>query len=374
MKVMTDRFRWSTIHRFLILAAAAISLIVIAAACGDDDDGDDVPSETTPAAATQTDGAGDATPTEEPDAELEKPTLRLGTLGGGEYFLNLYISQEEGFYEQFGFESVEITEFQASPDLAAALLSGAIDVGVAGYSGVLLAYGAGEDVKAFYAQSECACYQLISSSEYATLDDALDAGATMGVSAVGGLDWAVGRLLITRAGGDPDQLDYVAAGNPTQRTEALLAGNIDMLAAVPPGAYKLADEGQNVLIDMVDVLPSFPFEVAWAKTSFLEENPNTTYALVQALGAAGEWARENEDAAVDMGYDQYRPAPENEEYFERTFRDLLIHDWPSADSEIDLEGARGLAEFYIESGSVEGTVDEVIENTWDLSFTGDRQP
>ncbi|MPZ22970.1 MAG: hypothetical protein GEU28_05385 [Dehalococcoidia bacterium] len=388
MTPIIGRVRWG---RGLTLCSLLL-VLSLTAACGDDDDDDSDPTateaesdatatdaeteETAEVTAEATADGGAATEEASDAAPPEQTSISIGVSGGGGGVLSTVdLALEEGFYEEYGLTDVEVVPFQSSSDLATALLTGAIDVGVGAYTGLLIAAGAGEEGQAFYVQSTCPCYSIISTT-YDSLEEASAAGGSIGTSSPGGLDWTVTHVLLETAGIDPSTLEFVTGLGQTEKADQILNGSIDLGSVTPPGSVKIrSSEDAQTLLEMRDVIPDFPFEVAWAATSFIEENPNTIQAVVNAIGATADWARENVDETVQFTIENEQVSPEDEEFFREGFTEYLIPSWPSAADEISLEGAEVMAQAYVDEGQITtDNLEEFVISTFNFNFTGDKQP
>ncbi len=222
--------------------------------------------------------------------------LRFGKLSPSLGMLRGTVAEQQGFFKKHGLD-VEVTEFRGSPELNTAAVSGEIDIAHTGLSSVLVLRQRNLPVKAFYVETGAAFYHLLASPEIASLQDAVNKGASAAVSGIGSLDYVVTRYLFKRANLDPNKIKYVQAGNPGQRTAALEAGRVQLALSAVPETYEVMRRGKvKELAKMADYSKDFALEVLWAKEDYIAKNQEAMKRFLAAMDDASLWIRSSPEA------------------------------------------------------------------------------
>ena len=222
--------------------------------------------------------------------------LHFGKLGPNLGMARAYIAEQQGFFKKHGLD-VEVTQFRASPELLTAVVSGNIDIAITGITSVITGRQRGLPLKAFYVETVAPFYYLLAGPGIDSLKDAAGKGYAVGVSSIGSLDYAMTRYLLKRSGIDPDQIKYVQAGTPGQRTAALEAGRIQLAISVVPEMYPVLRRGKvKVVARMSDYAKDFALETFWAKEDYLAQNTEAVKRFLAAMDDTAEWIRTSPDA------------------------------------------------------------------------------
>lgn len=226
--------------------------------------------------------------------------LRFGKLGPNLGMARAEIAETQGFFKKHGLD-VEITEFRGSPELLTAAVSGAVDIGISGITSVLTGRQRGLPLKAFYIETVAPFYYLLASPEIGTMQDAINKGATAGVSGIGSLDYTITRYLFKHAGLDPDKIKYVQAGTPAQRTAALEAGRVQLALSVVPEKYAVLRRGKvREIAKMSDYAKNFALEVFWGREDYIANNPEAVHRFLAAMDDTAQWIRTSPEAPAAL--------------------------------------------------------------------------
>ncbi len=214
--------------------------------------------------------------------------------------LTPYVALERGFFKKYGLD-VQIVEFRGGPIHLKALVAGEVDVSVVmGTTDALVALSRGVKLRAFLTPQPVTPLIFVARKEAATTLQGL-VGKSVGSSGVGTLSHHIPRILLERAGVDPDKVRYVAVGSPADRFKALLAGKIDATLVLNTEAAKLEKYPEIVSLGQVSkALPELPYIFSTAKEDYIEKNPETIYKITRALLEANRWIAANKAGTIEV--------------------------------------------------------------------------
>ncbi len=214
--------------------------------------------------------------------------------------LTPYVALERGFFKKYGLD-VQIVEFRGGPIHLKALVAGEVDVSVVmGTTDALVALSRGVKLRAFLTPQPVTPLIFVARKEAATTLQGL-VGKSVGSSGVGTLSHHIPRILLERAGVDPDKVRYVAVGSPADRFKALLAGKIDATLVLNTEASKLEKYPEIVSLGQVSkALPELPYIFSTAKEDYIEKNPETIYKITRALLEANRWIAANKAGTIEV--------------------------------------------------------------------------
>lgn len=264
-----------------------------------------------------------------------------------EAFANIIVADKEGFFKKHGVDA-KLLSFASSVELTTAVLSGNVDYVFAGAAPVFPVYAKGEKVKIFVSTVNSPAYYLMAAKGTKSIAEAVNKGAITGVSGLGSLDYHVIRWMVTNQGLDPNKLKFVSAGPPGTRARALLAGRLDLTAALPPGSYVLEDQGAVTLLDMGTMVKTIPFEVGWSTSQKLSSRPQVTRAIVSALIDASTWMQAHPDEALRHVATTLKTSSDQLPYLKRALEYYGKY-WIKKGELIDEQGLRWFLNFFVES-------------------------
>lgn len=280
--------------------------------------------------------------------------VRFGKLGPNLGMARAHVVEAQGFFKKNGLD-VEVTEFRNSPELNTAIVSGAVDLAISGFTSLLTARQRGLPVKAFFVETSAPFYHLLGSPTLESMKDAADKGAVAGVSGIGSLDYTVTRYLFRRAGLDPDKLKYIQAGTPVQRTAALEAGRVQIALSAIPEKYVVLRRGKvKELGRMSDYTKNFALEVLWGKEEYVAGNAEVIRRFLAAMDDTARWIRTSPEAPAAlarwMGLNYPEAAADVKEALREVHYPTVAEHRAALDSL--LAGAEPLAEDALERGTL----------------------
>lgn len=281
-------------------------------------------------------------------------------------FLTTMVGEGSGIFEEAGLD-VTVEIFDGGPAATQALLAGEIDLLEGGLTEVLSTYDSAEPLVGFFETVSAPAYAFYGREGIGSWSDLDDARELVGVSAIGGLDYAISRYALDQAGLDPDDFEYTAAGAATQRASALLGGTIGMTSSLPPGSYLLEEQGLEPMGDLSDFLDTFPLEIYATTRSTLEDDPDLIERVQEAAANIATWITDNPDGAVDILQDYLEFPEEQRELYLRAVEYLGPYIAPAEPSR---EGHELTVDFYIAEGLIDDDRDIVLDTLfsyWDAS-------
>ncbi|KZE28539.1 ABC transporter substrate-binding protein [Chelatococcus daeguensis] len=232
-------------------------------------------------------------------ADVEKPKLTLGV--GGKpllYYLPLTIAERKGFFKEEGLE-VEINDFGGGAKSLQALVGGSVDVVTGAYEHTIRMQAKGQDIRAVIELGRFPGIVLAVKKEKA---DAIKSpadlkGAKVGVTAPGSSTNFFVNYLIAKAGGNPKDAAYIGVGGGAGAVAAMKKGEIEAISNLDPVISKLEADGDIVVIadsrtekGTKEIFGgSNPAAVVYLKQDFIEANPKTVQAIVNAFHKSLKW-------------------------------------------------------------------------------------
>jgi NitT/TauT family transport system substrate-binding protein len=212
----------------------------------------------------------------------------------------LWLAKDLGFYKREGLD-VELTEFQGTPLVIAAMIAGDIDVGNVSTSDVIrLVATKGQPMRAIHSP-DARLYFLIAARDEIKSAIALH-GRTFAVARIGSVDHSLSTIALKALGVNPANVTFVAIGTPSIRAQALEAGRVDAttLSLATWGTIQ-KEPGVKVLVD-----PDTYFDTATVvekvnavTRKVMEEKPEHLRRFTAAILKASRYFAENQDQWLD---------------------------------------------------------------------------
>lgn len=233
-------------------------------------------------------------------AQIEKKDIVLGVGGGALlYYLPLAIADQKGFFEEEGL-NVEVNDFKGGSQSLQALVGGSADVVTGAYEHTIRMQTKGQDIRAVLELGRFPAIVLAVKSDLAdTIKTPGDLkGKNIGVTAPGSSTNNFVNYLLAKDGVKPDEVSIIGVGAGSTAVAGMKRGEIDAISNLDPVITTLERDGDiKILADsrteegMMEIFGStgLPAAVLYAKGEFIEQNPNTTQALVNALYKALKW-------------------------------------------------------------------------------------
>ncbi|MBM3548461.1 MAG: transporter substrate-binding domain-containing protein [Alphaproteobacteria bacterium] len=229
----------------------------------------------------------------------EKPKIVIGV--GGKallYYLPLTVAETKGYFKEAGLE-VEITDFGGGARALQSLLGGSADVVTGAYEHTIRMQTKGQDVRAVLELGRFPGIVLAVKKEKAgQIKSAADLkGMKIGVTAPGSSTNFFVNYLMAKAGAKYQDASFIGVGTGLGAVASIKKGEIDAISNLDPVISKLETDGDVVVIadsrTEAGTKAIFgganPAAVVYMKNEFIEKNPNTTQAIVNAHYKALKW-------------------------------------------------------------------------------------
>jgi NitT/TauT family transport system substrate-binding protein len=271
------------------LAALLVALALGVSACGGDDEGSSSASS----------GSGGSSSGSGPETKA----LKVGLLKIGDV-LPFWVAEQQGFFKEVGFDSVQGTEMAGGAAIQPAVQSGQLDLGWSNNVSVILAHTQKFDFKFFaggvFLTPETLKNQSLLVKKDSPIQSAQDlVGKTVGLNTLGNLNELSTKAWLDSQGVDPSKVKLVELGTPLT-VPPLVQGRVDVSAANEPAITTALAKG-DVRILTGELFKSFgeePFLAGWMSTGkWLDGHPRTAKAFADAMQKSVDWIKANPDDA-----------------------------------------------------------------------------
>ena len=233
---------------------------------------------------------------------LERKKLTIA-VGGKNllYYLPLTIAEQLKYFEAEGLD-VSIVDFAGGARALQAVVGGSAEVVSGAFEHTLNMQAKGQPMRAFVLQGRAPQIVLAVSTKtmpnFKSLADLK--GKKIGVTAPGSSTNIMANFVLAKAGLKPNDVSIVGVGASQGAVAAMRTGQIDAISNLDPvitilqraGDIKIVSDTREVAeADKVFGGP-MPAGCLYAPVSFVERNPNTAQALVNAMVRANKWIQQ----------------------------------------------------------------------------------
>jgi NitT/TauT family transport system substrate-binding protein len=232
-----------------------------------------------------------------PGIEKKQVTLAVGGKTAL-YYLPLTICERLGYFKEQGLD-VTINDFRGGAQSLQALVGGSVDVVTGAYEHTIRMQAKGQDIRAVIELGRFPGIVVgLRKDKAASYKSAADLkGAKIGVSAPGSSTNFFVMYLMSKAGLKPADAAYIGVGIGPSAVAAMKKGEIDALSNLDPMMTKLEQDGDIKIIadsrseegTRAIFGGSNPAAVMYVKQDFIDKNPNTVQALVNAFYKTLKW-------------------------------------------------------------------------------------
>ena len=229
----------------------------------------------------------------------ERKDVKLGVGGANSlYYLPLALTEKLGFFKEQGL-NVEINDFKGGSQSLNALVAGSADVVTGAYEHTLRMQVKGQPIVAVI---ELGRYPGISIGVRKDRADRIKSaadfkGAKIGVTAPGSSTNMIVQYLMVKAGLKPDDASYIGVGAGPGAVAAMRRGEIDAISNIDPMIAMLEAAGDVVIMAETRTTEGttkvfggpMSAGVLYTRKDFIEKNPNTVQALVNAFYKTLRW-------------------------------------------------------------------------------------
>ena len=230
---------------------------------------------------------------------VEKKDLVLG-VGGKSllYYLQLTLAERLGYFKEQGL-NVTVTDFGGGAKALQSLIGGSADVVTGAYEHTIRMQVLGQPVTAVMELGRFPGIVLaVRKDKAASVKSFKDLkGLKIGVTAPGSSTNFFVNALIAKDGLKADDVSIVAVGAGMSAVAAMKKGDIDAISNLDPVITKLEQDGDIVVLadtrteegNMKLFGGNNPAAVVYFKQDFIDKNPNTVQAVVNAFYKTMKW-------------------------------------------------------------------------------------
>jgi len=242
-------------------------------------------------------------------AKEQPPDLTPVHLGvGGQaviYNLPLTVALEQGYFRDEGLD-VKVIDFTGGGKAAQALVADAVQVVSGAYEHTLRLQARGQVLQAFVLASESPQLAMgVSSRTLANYRSIADLrGKTIGISAPGSSTQMLANRVLAKGGLSTEDVAFATVGTGAIAVQAMLSGKIDALVNAEP-LISLLEQQQAIRLIADARTPAgtaalfgMPANTLYAKSTYIQNNPQTVQALTNAMLKALTWLHDATDAEV----------------------------------------------------------------------------
>jgi NitT/TauT family transport system substrate-binding protein len=230
---------------------------------------------------------------------LEKKQVTLAVGGKGLlYYLPLTIAERRGYFKEQGLE-MTINDFRGGAESLKSLVGGSVDAVTGAYEHTIRMQAKGQDIRAVIELGRFPGMVLaVKKDKAAQVKSFKDLrGFKVGVTAPGSSTNFFVNALIAKEGLTPQDVSIIGVGAGPSAVAAIKKGDIDAIVNLDPVITRLVQDGDIAILadsrteegNMKLFGGNNPAAVAYLKNDFIEKNPQTVQALVNALYKALKW-------------------------------------------------------------------------------------
>jgi NitT/TauT family transport system substrate-binding protein len=247
----------------------------------------------------------------------ERKDLTLGVGGRSAlYYLQLTLTERLGHFKEQGL-NVTVTDFGGGAKSLQSLIGGSADVVTGAYEHTIRMQVKGQPIQAVIEMGRFPGFVLaVRKDRAAQVKSFKDLkGMKIGVTAPGSSTHFFVNALIAKEGLKPEDVSIVAVGSGLTAVAAMKKGDVDAISNVDPVITKLEQDGDIVLLadtrseaDSKKLLGgNNPAAVVYLKQDFIEKNPRTVQAIVNAFYKTQKWLEKatQEDVAKNVPEEYY---------------------------------------------------------------------
>lgn len=224
--------------------------------------------------------------------------IRLAHVSLGGSYAPLWIAKESGLFKKHGIE-VRLDMIQSTQGVVPALVSGDLDIVLAGAAGPLGAILAGAEIRIFGSHLKHLVYKLFVRSEIQNATDLK--GKKIGVQRFGDTSEYANDRALEHLGLDPKRdARAIQIGDISARLAAMEKGLIDATTGNPIDQLRFRKAGFRVLLDLQPLKIPYAGVVYSARKEFLDGHMRNTRSFLEAMVEAIYIYKTNKDFALKV--------------------------------------------------------------------------
>ena len=229
-------------------------------------------------------------------AQHSKPVYVSLPGPGNVQHLAYYVAKEKKFYEEMGLNNVNIVVLRGNAMNVQALLSGSVHYSSA-FGPSMQAMFKGEPIRVLLQIFNQIPFGLITRPDIKRLEDLK--GTKIAVT-FGGSTYSVLQALFVKYGYGDKFAEYLNIPDNEGKAIALVQGRAAAALFAPPTDRPLLRAGFKRLVYMGDEFKDVPFSALQAMNKQVQEEPDVTQRMVNAVMKALYWIRANREGSIDI--------------------------------------------------------------------------
>lgn len=233
---------------------------------------------------------------------IEKPKCSIA-VGGKNlfYYLPLTVAEELGYFKDEGLD-MTIFDFAGGSRALQAVVGGSADVVSGAFEHTINMQSKGQNMRAFVLQGLAPQIVLgINPKTMPNFKGVADLrGKRIGVTAPGSSTNILANYVLAGAGLKPSDVSFVGVGASSGAVAAMRSGQIDAMSNLDPVISLLRRSGDlEIVVDTRKPSEAervfggpMPAGCLYAPQTFLDRNPNTAQAMVNAMVRANKWIQQ----------------------------------------------------------------------------------
>jgi len=240
--------------------------------------------------------------------KLEKTSVHIAVGGKvGTYYQALSIAEQLGYFKEEGLD-VKISDFAGGAKSLQAVVGGSADVVSGAFEHTINLQAKGQFFRCVVLQGRCPMMTMgVSKKNMANFKTGADLkGKKIGVTAPGSSTNMLASFYLSKHGLKATDASYVGVGAGAGAITAIREGNIDALSNIDPVITALEESNDIQVIadtrrikDTIEIFGgNMPAGSLYLPQSYIDANPKTVQALVNAMVRADKWIVKAGPAAV----------------------------------------------------------------------------
>jgi NitT/TauT family transport system substrate-binding protein len=229
-------------------------------------------------------------------AQYTKPIYVSLPGPGNVQHLAYVVAKEKKFYDEMGLPNVNIVVLRGNAMNVQALISGSVHYSSA-FGPSMQAMFRGEPIRILLQIFNQIPFGLITRPEIKRLEDLK--GQKIAVT-FGGSTYSVLQALFAKHGYNEKFAEYLNIPDNEGKAIALMQGRAVAALMAPPTDRPLLKAGMKRLIYLGDEFKNVPFSALQATAKQIQDEPDMTQRIVNAVVKALYWIRANRDGTIDI--------------------------------------------------------------------------
>lgn len=221
-------------------------------------------------------------------------TVRLCEVTHSIFYAPQYAAMELGYFAEEGIE-IELSNGGGADKVMSAVLSDSMDIGLAGPEACIYVYNEGKDdyPQVFAQLTKRDGSMLVGRTEQPDFTWQSLKGSHILPGRKGGVPYMAFEYALKENGLDPAaDLLLDTSVQFDNMTGAFLGGTADYVTVFEPAASSLQAEGKGYIVAAVgDAVGDLPYTAYFAKSSYMEENPELIQGFANAVAKGEAWVK-----------------------------------------------------------------------------------